>query len=131
MSKSVLFWYFRISRRATVPGLNLCGFFTPPVAGADFRAAFVVSCLRESLPELSLFFWKLRLPQLFDSHNNKFFSSHDSPRHHARLPLRTLWPLLWLRRSSTIAASSSQHNAQHTLNLTSLRAAQCSASNSH
>jgi len=23
-----------------VPGLNLCGFLTPPVAGADFLAAF-------------------------------------------------------------------------------------------
>jgi len=28
------FWYLRISRRATVPGLNRCGFFTPPVAAA-------------------------------------------------------------------------------------------------
>ena len=24
------FWYLRISRSATVPGLYLCGFFTPP-----------------------------------------------------------------------------------------------------
>jgi hypothetical protein len=29
----------RISRSATVPGLYLCGFFTPPVVGADFLAA--------------------------------------------------------------------------------------------
>ncbi|OQU75745.1 hypothetical protein SORBI_3010G021401 [Sorghum bicolor] len=36
---SVLFWYLRISRSATVPGLYLCGFFTPPVVGADFLAA--------------------------------------------------------------------------------------------
>lgn len=36
-----------------------------------------------SLPELSLFFWKLRLPQLSVSHINKFFSSHGSPQHHA------------------------------------------------
>jgi hypothetical protein len=28
----VLFWYLRISRRATVPG---CGFFTPPAAVTD------------------------------------------------------------------------------------------------
>ncbi|THU53895.1 hypothetical protein C4D60_Mb10t19200 [Musa balbisiana] len=46
MSSSVLFWYLRISRRATVPGRKRCGFFTPPVAGADFRAAFVASCFR-------------------------------------------------------------------------------------
>ncbi|KAF8662187.1 hypothetical protein HU200_056384 [Digitaria exilis] len=36
---SVLFWYLRISRSATVPGLYLWGFFTPPVVGADFLAA--------------------------------------------------------------------------------------------
>ncbi|PKI77409.1 hypothetical protein CRG98_002182 [Punica granatum] len=39
MSSSVLFWYFLISRSATVPGLYLWGFFTPPVVGADFLAA--------------------------------------------------------------------------------------------
>ncbi|CAL9058230.1 unnamed protein product [Musa banksii] len=50
MSSSVLFWYFRISRRATVPGRKRCGFFTPPVAGADFRAAFVASCFRGAFP---------------------------------------------------------------------------------
>jgi hypothetical protein len=50
MSSSVLFWYLRISRRATVPGRNLCGFFTPPVAGADLRAALVASCFRGALP---------------------------------------------------------------------------------
>ena len=33
------FWYFRISRRATVPGLYLCGFFTPPVVGSFFPLA--------------------------------------------------------------------------------------------
>ncbi|CAA6663777.1 unnamed protein product [Spirodela intermedia] len=43
-SSSVLFWYLRISLSATVPGRNLCGFFTPPVAGADFLAALVASC---------------------------------------------------------------------------------------
>jgi hypothetical protein len=30
ISNSVDFWYFLISLRATVPGLNLCGFFNPP-----------------------------------------------------------------------------------------------------
>ncbi|KAL5651207.1 hypothetical protein ACJX0J_036665, partial [Zea mays] len=39
ISSSVLFWYLRISRSATVPGLYLWGFFTPPVVGADFLAA--------------------------------------------------------------------------------------------
>ena len=37
------FWYRRISRRATVPGLYLWGFLTPPVVGADFRAALVAT----------------------------------------------------------------------------------------
>jgi hypothetical protein len=41
ISSSVDFWYLRISRSATVPGLYLCGFLTPPVAGADLRAAYV------------------------------------------------------------------------------------------
>ena len=27
-----------------MPGLYLWGFLTPPVAGADFRAAFVANC---------------------------------------------------------------------------------------
>ncbi|KAK2970984.1 hypothetical protein RJ640_029538 [Escallonia rubra] len=64
---SVLFWYFRISLSATVPGLNLCGFFTPPVAGADFLAAFVASCFLGAFPPvdfLAVCFrtisWKLR-----------------------------------------------------------------------
>ncbi|KAK8448795.1 hypothetical protein SEVIR_7G103250v4 [Setaria viridis] len=51
---SVLFWYLRISRSATVPGRNLWGFFTPPVAGADLRAALVASCLRGALPPVDL-----------------------------------------------------------------------------
>jgi len=50
MSNSVDFWYFRISLNATVPGRYLCGFLTPPVAGADLRAAFVASCFLGALP---------------------------------------------------------------------------------
>ena len=50
----MLFWYFLISLKATVPGLNLCGFFTPPVAGADFLAAFVASCFLGALPPVDL-----------------------------------------------------------------------------
>ena len=50
MRSSVLFWYFRISLSATVPGLKRCGFFTPPVAGADLRAAFVASCFLGAFP---------------------------------------------------------------------------------
>nr|GFA14072.1 putative L-ascorbate peroxidase [Tanacetum cinerariifolium] len=46
--------HLRISLNATVPGLNLCGFFTPPVAGADFQAAFVASCLRGAFPPVDL-----------------------------------------------------------------------------
>lgn len=50
----VLFWYFLISLSATVPGLKRWGFFTPPVAGADFLAALVVSCLHGALPPVDL-----------------------------------------------------------------------------
>jgi hypothetical protein len=52
--RSVDFWYLRISRRATVPGRYLWGFLTPPVAGADLRAALVASCLRGALPPVDL-----------------------------------------------------------------------------
>ena len=44
MRSSVDFWYLLISLRATVPGLYLWGFLTPPMAGADFLAALVASC---------------------------------------------------------------------------------------
>mgnify|MGYP007048366038 FL=1 len=50
MRSSVDFWYLLISRRATVPGLYLWGFLTPPVAGADLRAALVASCFLGALP---------------------------------------------------------------------------------
>jgi len=46
------FWYFLISRSATVPGLNLCGFFTPPA-----RALFLAdleAILRGALPPVDL-----------------------------------------------------------------------------
>ena len=48
--RSVDFWYRRISRSATVPGLYRWGFLTPPVAGADLRAALVASCFLGALP---------------------------------------------------------------------------------
>jgi len=35
--------------RATVPGLYLCGFLTPPVAGALFLAALEASCFLGAL----------------------------------------------------------------------------------
>ena len=45
MRRSVDFWYFLISLRATVPGLNRWGFLTPVVTGADFLAIFwATSC---------------------------------------------------------------------------------------
>ena len=37
-----------------MPEANLWGFFTPPVAGADFLAAFVASCLRGAFPPVDL-----------------------------------------------------------------------------
>merc|ERR1711905_97231 len=54
MRSSVDFWYLLISLRATVPGLYLWGFLTPPVAGADLRAALVANCLRGALPPVDL-----------------------------------------------------------------------------
>ncbi|KAF8715556.1 hypothetical protein HU200_027215 [Digitaria exilis] len=54
MSSSVLFWYLRISRSATVPGRKRWDFFTPPVAGADLRAALVASCFLGALPPVDL-----------------------------------------------------------------------------
>ena len=44
----------RISLNATVPGLYLCGFLTPPVVGADLRAALVASCFLGALPPVDL-----------------------------------------------------------------------------
>ncbi|RCV33606.1 hypothetical protein SETIT_7G095400v2 [Setaria italica] len=54
ISSSVLFWYLRISRSATVPGRKRWGFLTPPVAGADLRAALVASCFLGALPPVDL-----------------------------------------------------------------------------
>ncbi|KAF8019361.1 hypothetical protein BT93_G0129 [Corymbia citriodora subsp. variegata] len=34
------------------PGLNLCSFFTLPVAGVDLRAAFIASCFLGALPPM-------------------------------------------------------------------------------
>lgn len=39
-------------RTATVPGQKRWGYFTPPVAGADFLAALVASCFLGALPPL-------------------------------------------------------------------------------
>jgi len=42
-------------RQAACPQqAHLCGFLTPPVAGADLRAALVASCLRGALPPVDL-----------------------------------------------------------------------------
>ncbi len=42
-----LFWNLRISLKATVPGLNLWGFFKPEEIGADFLATFwATNCFR-------------------------------------------------------------------------------------
>ena len=54
MRSSVLFWNLLISLRATVPGRNLWGFLTPPVAGADFLAALVASCFLGAFPPVDL-----------------------------------------------------------------------------
>ena len=43
MSSSVVFWYFLIYLRATVPGLNRWGFLTPKGMGAVFLAILVAT----------------------------------------------------------------------------------------
>ncbi len=40
--------------QVNLPGLYLWGFLTPPVEGADLRAAFEASCLRGALPPVDL-----------------------------------------------------------------------------
>jgi hypothetical protein len=59
MSSSVDFWNLRISRSATVPGLNLWGFLTPPApAGLEteavLRAALFASCFLGALAPVFL-----------------------------------------------------------------------------
>ncbi len=72
MRRSVLFWYRRISRRATVPGLYLWGFLTPPVAGADLRAALVASCLRGAFPPVDLrAVYVIKMEQETKDHNDE------------------------------------------------------------
>ena len=43
-----------MQQRQTPQKRHLWGFFTPPVAGADLRAALVASCLRGALPPVDL-----------------------------------------------------------------------------
>ena len=52
MRRSVLFWYFLISRSATVPGRKRCCFFAPceSIVGVDLRAALAPRDLRGVLP---------------------------------------------------------------------------------
>lgn len=54
MRRSVDLWYFRISRSATVPGLNLRRFLSSPVVGALLREIRVASCLRDFFPPVLL-----------------------------------------------------------------------------
>ncbi|CAG9321321.1 unnamed protein product [Blepharisma stoltei] len=53
---SVLFWYFRISLNATVPGLNRWGFLTPAIEDADsFLAALEANCFLGVFPDNGVF----------------------------------------------------------------------------
>ncbi|KAF6217086.1 hypothetical protein GE061_001439 [Apolygus lucorum] len=58
ISNSVDFWYLLISRRATVPGLYLCGFLTPSVDGALFLAALVANCFLGAFPPVFRFVFR-------------------------------------------------------------------------
>merc|ERR1719331_1660076 len=53
-SKSVDFWYLRISRNATVPGRKRTTGFEPTMDPALLRAAFEANCLRGAFPLLHL-----------------------------------------------------------------------------
>lgn len=50
ISRSVDFWYFRISRRATVPGRYLCGFLIPPRLAPCALPCLVSRILRGAFP---------------------------------------------------------------------------------
>ena len=50
INSSVDFWNLLISLKATVPGLYLWGFLTPPVDGADFLAALEANYFLGALP---------------------------------------------------------------------------------
>ena len=55
IKRSVDFWYFLISRRATVPGRKRRGFLTPPVSGSPiFIPFFVLYLPRGALPPVLL-----------------------------------------------------------------------------
>ena len=59
-----------------MPGLYLCGFFTPPVAGALFRAALVANCFLGALPPVDFLAVCLVLAILLDSECDKNCSRH-------------------------------------------------------
>merc|ERR1740117_1467918 len=54
MRSSVDFWNLRISRRETVPGLNLWGRLTPPARAALAVVALAAMCLRGCFPPADL-----------------------------------------------------------------------------
>jgi len=78
-SRLVDFWYFRISRRATVPGRYLRFFLTPPSLGPFFLAHNVANCFLGAFPPVLLLadclvraiFFGFRLPS--SCSQNTFF----------------------------------------------------------
>jgi hypothetical protein len=75
IKSSVDFWYLRISRRATVPGRYLCGFLTPPVDGADLRAALVANCFRGAFPPVD--FRAVCLVRAISEEEGEYVSMYD------------------------------------------------------
>ena len=90
MSNSVDFWYFRISLNATVPGRYLCGFLTPPVAGADLRAAFVASCFLGALPPVIVIHIKNKIYHQYLYNVTVDGFDDFSCNHHITLKLRPM-----------------------------------------
>ena len=63
-----------------MPGLYLCGFLTPPVAGADLRAAFVASCFLGALPPvdfLAVCFVLAIVSLLFDLYSTPIYDDQE------------------------------------------------------
>ncbi len=133
-SSSVLFWYFRISRRATVPGLNLCGchhaarpryaeisytnysgsgggsrsitFLTPPLDDADLRAAFEALAFFGAAPPVPAACGSVRSRRCIGCRETHSSLQSASSVPSARLNLITETALPFYRRSRTVTCGS-------------------------
>jgi hypothetical protein len=116
---------FGISRRATVPGLYLCGFLTPPVAGALLRAALVTNCFLGAFPPVDLravcfvraiALYSLKLPEISPWNRPRLQNWSSFPELSRHGPPGSQWSLLGrsFRRHQLVCYScqESHHHAQ-------------------